>query len=253
MFLLYQSGVLLGGSCNAGPLRSFPLARGGWSRARSSSCVLTSLPVPESSGCPGIPVLWVGWSFGAPLQPVEPFSWFWAGAKEIVAISISAAKADVASACIIIARRCTMASVGRHGSSPQASFTAIVSQWRAMRSAQVDHTFRMPSWTPPPVGGLQARSDYCNCCIAAASRKQRSACSARFLSALVPHRSVPRRAGNSNIRQSRPVQHATPVPTSPKHRHSVVAFHRAPRTNWGGRVVTGRSAAHYWATQFGQI
>jgi hypothetical protein len=102
---LYQSGVLLGGSCNAGPLRSFPLARGGWSRARSSSCVLTSLPVPESSGCPGIPVLWVGWSFGAPLQPVEPFSWFWAGAKEIVAISISAAKADVASACIIISRR----------------------------------------------------------------------------------------------------------------------------------------------------
>jgi hypothetical protein len=105
MFLGYQSGVLLGGSCTAGPLRSFPLARGGWSRARSSSCVLTSLPVPESSGCPGVPVLWVGWSFGAPLQPVEPFSWFWAGAKEIVAISISAAKAYVASACIIISRR----------------------------------------------------------------------------------------------------------------------------------------------------
>jgi hypothetical protein len=50
-------------------------------------------------------VLWVGWSFGAPLQPVEPFSWFWAGAKEIVAISISAAKADVTSACIIISRQ----------------------------------------------------------------------------------------------------------------------------------------------------
>jgi hypothetical protein len=86
-------------------LRSFPLARGDWSRARSSSCVSTSLPVPESSGCPGVPVLWLGWSFGAPLQPVEPFSWFWAVAKTIVAISITAAKADVTSACIIASRR----------------------------------------------------------------------------------------------------------------------------------------------------
>ena len=244
---------MLGGSCNAAPLRSFPLARGGWSRARSSSCALTSLPVPESSGCPGIPVLWVGWSFGAPLQPVEPFSWFWAGAKEIVAISISAAKADVASACIIISRRMYNGKRCKARKFHAGVLYRHRQPIETMRSAQVDHTFRMPSWTPPPVGGLQARSDYCNCCIAAASRKQRSACSARFLSALVPHRSVPRRAGNSNIRQSRPVQHATPVPTSPKHRHSVVAFHRAPRTNWGGRVVTGRSAAHYWATQFGQI
>ena len=50
-------------------------------------------------------MLWVGWSFGAPLQPAEPFSWFWAAAKTIVAISITAAKADVTSACIIVSRR----------------------------------------------------------------------------------------------------------------------------------------------------
>ena len=199
-----NAGVLLE-HWGGGPLRSFPLARGDWSRARSSSCVSTSLPVPESSGCPGVPVLWVGWSFGAPLQPAEPFSWFWAAAKTIVAISITAAKADVTSTCIIVSRRGYPRSASVAGTEvpPSVLYRHRPRIEGAMGSAQVDRTFRMPSWTLPSVGGLLGTAGGCrNCCFAGASQRPRSACQARSLAARVPRQSAPRHVDNSNTRRS---------------------------------------------------
>ena len=97
-----------------------------------------------------------------------------------------------------------------------------------MRSAQVDRAFRIP----PPVGGLQARSGCRSCCIVAASQRPRSACQARWLAAPVPRQSAPRHVGNSNTRRSPPVQYATLVATSLKHRDAVAAFHQAsPHTS----------------------
>jgi hypothetical protein len=105
-----------------------------------------------------------------------------------------------------------------------------------MGSAQVDRTFRMPSWTLPSVGGLQARFGCRNCCIAGASQRPRSACQARSLAARVPRQSAPRHVDNSNTRRSPPVQYATLVPTSLKHRDVAVGFHQAsPHTAGGGR------------------
>ena len=72
--------------------------------------------------------------------------------------------------------------------------------------------------------------------LAGASQRPRSACQARSLAARVPRQSAPRHVDNSNTRRSPPVQYATLVPTSLKHRNVAVGFHQAsPHTAGGGR------------------